>query len=151
MEKSTRIASPSEVSEKKWFLIDAAGKTVGKVSVEAARILRGKGKVCFTSHQDLGDYVVVINAGKVVLTGNKMADKMYYRHSGYPGGFKEERAKDVMERKPENILTNSVKGMLPKNKLAKLYMTRLRVYAGSEHQHVAQSPTEVEIGGRHGA
>ncbi|MHB1925683.1 MAG: 50S ribosomal protein L13 [Leptospirillum sp.] len=151
MEKSTRIASPSEVSEKKWFLIDAAGKTVGKVSVEAARILRGKGKVCFTSHQDLGDYVVVINAGKVVLTGNKMADKMYYSHSGYPGGFKEERAKDVMERKPENILTHSVKGMLPKNKLAKLYMTRLRVYAGSEHQHVAQSPTEVEIGGRHGA
>ncbi|MCL4462170.1 MAG: 50S ribosomal protein L13 [Nitrospirae bacterium] len=151
MEKSTRIASPSEVGEKKWFLIDAAGKTVGKVSVEVSRILRGKGKVCFTSHQDLGDYVVVINAGKVVLTGNKLTDKMYYRHSGYPGGFREERAKDVIERKPETILMHSVKGMLPKNKLAKLYMTRLRVFPGSEHQHVAQSPIEVRLGGRHGA
>jgi large subunit ribosomal protein L13 len=151
MEKSTRIASPVEVGEKKWFLIDAAGKTVGKVSVEVARILRGKGKVCFTPHQDLGDYVVVINAGKVVLTGNKITDKMYYRHSGYPGGFKEERAKDVMERKPEAILTHSVKGMLPKNKLAKLYMTRLRVFPGPEHQHIAQSPIEIRLGGRHGA
>ena len=151
MEKSTRIASPSEDGEKKWFLIDAAGKTVGKVSVEVSRILRGKGKVCFTSHQDLGDYVVVINAGKVVLTGNKLTDKMYYRHSGYPGGFREERAKDVIERKPETILMHSVKGMLPKNKLAKLYMTRLRVFPGSEHQHVAQSPIEVRLGGRHGA
>jgi large subunit ribosomal protein L13 len=107
--------------------------------------------VCFTPHQDLGDYVIVINAGKVVLTGNKITDKMYYRHSGYPGGFKEERAKDVLERKPEIILTHSVKGMLPKNKLAKLYMTRLRVFPGSEHQHVAQSPIEVRLGGRHGA
>ncbi len=151
MEKSTRIASPSEVGEKKWFLIDASGKTLGRVSVEAARILRGKGKVCYTPHQDLGDYVVVINAEKVALTGNKMTDKMYYRHSGYPGGFKEERAKDIVERKPSILLMHAVKGMLPKNKLAKLYMTRLRVFAGSEHQHQAQSPMEIQVGGQHGA
>jgi large subunit ribosomal protein L13 len=151
MEKSTRIANPAEVQDKKWYLIDAEGKTLGKVSVEAARILRGKGKVCFTAHQDLGDFVVIINAAKIALTGNKLTDKKYYRHSGYPGGFKEERAKDLLGRKPENVLIHSVKGMLPKNKLSNIYMTRLRIYSGAEHQHQAQSPQAVLLGGRHGA
>lgn len=151
MEKSTRIANPSEVQDKKWYLIDAEGKTLGKVSVEAARILRGKNKVCYTAHQDLGDFVVIINASKIALTGNKLTDKMYYRHSGYPGGFKEERAKDLLGRKPENVLIHSVKGMLPKNKLSNIYLTRLRIYSGAEHQHQAQSPLEVSLGGRHGA
>ncbi|MHB1757187.1 MAG: 50S ribosomal protein L13 [Leptospirillum sp.] len=146
IQKTTRIADPEEVGQKKWYLLDATGKTVGKLSVEAARILRGKGKVCYTPHQDLGDYVVVVNASKIALTGQKWADKMYYRHSGYPGGFRETTAGEMRERKPEYILSHAVKGMLPKNKLAKLYMTRLRIFPGPEHQHAAQSPVTVQTG-----
>ncbi|MCL5953231.1 MAG: 50S ribosomal protein L13 [Nitrospirae bacterium] len=147
MEKMTRIATPEELSGKKWYVVDATGQTVGRLSVAVATLLRGKNKVFYTSHQDAGDYVIVVNASKVAFTGKKWSQKMYYRHSGYPGGFKSATAKEVRERKPEHLIVHAVKGMLPKNKLANQFMSRLKVYAAEAHPHQAQNPEVYAIAG----
>lgn len=148
MEKVTRIATPEELAGKKWYVVDADGQTVGRLSTTVASILRGKGKVFFTPHQDAGDFVIVVNASKIALTGKKWTQKMYYRHSGYPGGFKSATAKEVLSRKPEHIVIHAVKGMLPKNKLASQFLTRLKVYSEGTHPHQAQNPELLTVGGR---
>jgi len=148
MEKVTRIATPEELAQKKWFVVDAEGQTVGRLSTAVALLLRGKGKVFFTPHQDAGDFVIVVNASKIALTGKKWTQKMYYRHSGYPGGFKSATAKEVMSRNPEHLVIHAVKGMLPKNKLSNQFMSRLKVYAEASHPHEAQNPEVLSIGGR---
>ena len=148
MEKVTRIATPEELAKKKWFVVDAEGQTVGRLSTAVALLLRGKGKVFFTPHQDAGDFVIVVNASKIALTGKKWTQKMYYRHSGYPGGFKSATAKEVRSRNPEHLVIHAVKGMLPKNKLSNQFMSRLKVYAEASHPHEAQNPEVLSIGGR---
>lgn len=148
MEKVTRIATPEELSQKKWYVVDADSKTVGRVSTAVALLLRGKGKVFFTPHQDAGDFVIVVNAEKIAFTGKKWTQKMYYRHSGYPGGFKSATAKEVRSRNPEHLVIHAVKGMLPKNKLSNQFLSRLKVYAGATHPHEAQNPEVFAIGGR---
>lgn len=127
--------------EPAWHLIDANGQVLGRLATEAATLLRGKNKVSFVNHMDCGDHVVVVNAKDVVMTGNKVESKAYYRHSRYPGGLKTEYAKDLMETNPEKIISYAVKGMLPKNKLQKEWMKRLHVYAGTEHPHQANVPS----------
>lgn len=134
----------SEVS-RKWLLIDASEAPLGRVAVVIAKYLTGKYKPTYTPHIDGGDYVVVINAEKTVLTGDKEEAKTYYRHSGYPGGIKSATAKEVREKRPEMLIEKAVKGMLPKNKLASERMKRLKVYSGSEHAHEPQQPTKVEV------
>ncbi len=131
--------------EKKWYLIDAQGKVLGKVAVEAAKILRGKNKPEFAAHHDLGDNVIIINAAKVVLTGKKYTDKMYYRHSGYLSGLTAESYDKVIARKPVFPMERAVKGMLPKGPLGNQLFRNLKVYAGSEHPHAAQKPEVVEL------
>ncbi|BCJ87308.1 50S ribosomal protein L13 [Effusibacillus dendaii] len=137
--RTTYMAKPNAV-ERKWYLIDAEGKTVGRLATEIASILRGKHKPEFTPHVDTGDFVVVINAEKVVFTGNKLQNKIYRRHSLYPGGLKETTAANMLKTKPERVLQSAVKGMLPKNSLGAKMMTKLHVYAGGEHPHQAQQP-----------
>lgn len=131
--------------ERKWYVIDAEGKNLGRVATKAATLLRGKHKVIFTPHVDCGDYVVVINASKVNLTGNKLEDKKYYNHSGYPGGLRERTAKVMIEKYPEEMLERAIKGMLPHNRLGRKMGTKLFVYAGSEHKHSAQKPEKIEL------
>jgi large subunit ribosomal protein L13 len=138
----TFIAKKEE-AERNWVLIDAADKVVGKVAVEIASILRGKTKPVFTPHVDTGDFVVVINAEKVKLTGNKLEQKVYYHHSGYMGGIKAASAKSLMAKNPEEILRHAVKGMLPKNSLGKSMFKKLKVYSGSGHPHEAQMPKAI--------
>ena len=130
---------------KKWYLIHAEGKTLGRVAVEAARILRGKNKSEYVPHQDMGDYVIIINAAKAKVTGNKMQDKMYYRHSMFPGGLTAENYKDMIARKPTYPMEHAVKGMLPRGPLGRSLFTHLKVYAGAEHPHMAQTPEKVEF------
>jgi large subunit ribosomal protein L13 len=138
----TFIAKKEE-AERNWVLIDAADKVLGKVAVEIASILRGKTKPVFTPHVDTGDFVIVINAEKVQLTGNKLEQKVYYHHSGYMGGIKAATAKSLMAKNPEKILQNAVKGMLPKNSLGKSMFKKLKVYTGSNHPHEAQMPKAI--------
>jgi large subunit ribosomal protein L13 len=133
------MAKPGAV-ERKWYLVDADGKTVGRLASEIASILRGKHKPEFTPGVDTGDFVIVINAEKVVFTGNKLQKKIYYRHSLYPGGLKETSAATMLATKPERVLFSAIKGMLPHNTLGRQQLTKLRVYAGTEHQHAAQNP-----------
>ncbi|RYC72524.1 50S ribosomal protein L13 [Candidatus Nanogingivalis gingivitcus] len=141
----TYSQKPVEV-ERRWVLIDAeTAPTLGRLATEIATYLTGKNKVTYTPHTDGGDYVVVINAEKVKVTGNKEEDKMYYRHSGFPGGLKEASLKEVRVKDASMIIEKAVKGMLPKNKLQEERMKRLRVYNGSEHNHVAQKPEKVEV------
>jgi large subunit ribosomal protein L13 len=135
---------PAEVT-RRWILIDAASAPLGRVSTEIAKYLIGKYKPTYTPHVDGGDYVVVINAEKAVVTGNKEKGKIYYRHSGFPGGIKDATLAEVREKFPERIIENAVKGMLPKNKLSPERMKRLKIYAGPEHNHAAQSPEKVEV------
>lgn len=123
-----------------WHLIDAEGQVLGRLAVQVAVLLRGKNKPIFTPHVDTGDHVVVVNAEKVVLTGDKLRQKMYRHHSGYPGGLKETSAGKLLIEKPERVITLAIKGMLPKNKLGKHIATKLRVYRGADHPHVAQAP-----------
>ncbi len=127
-----------------WWTIDASSMPLGKLAVIIADKLMGKSKVTYTPHIDNGDYVVVTNAKKVVVTGNKMTQKMYYRHSGYPGGLKELKLEEVLEKEPARVIREAVKGMLPKNKLAAERLKRLRVFDGEEHTHVAQNPKEIK-------
>lgn len=138
------VSKPSEVT-RKWYLIDAEGKTLGRLSTEIARLLRGKHKVTFTPHVDGGDFVVVVNADKVTVTGNKMDDKMYRRHTGYIGNMKEISFRKLQQERPEEIIRLAVRGMLPKNKLRSPMMTRLKVFAGPEHKHQAQQVEKLDI------
>ncbi|MCY1151182.1 MAG: 50S ribosomal protein L13 [Sphaerochaetaceae bacterium] len=131
--------------EKKWYVIDAAGKDLGHVAVAAARILRGKNKPEYVPHQDMGDYVIIINAAKVAMSGKKFTDKMYYRHSNFPGGFRATSYADMLQRKPEFPMEHAVKGMLPKGPLGRSLFTNMKVYAGAEHPHMAQNPIAVEV------
>ena len=132
---------PSEKSiERNWHIIDAEGHVVGRLATRVATLLMGKHKPGYTPFLDCGDHVVIVNAEKIVLTGAKMDDKMYYRHSGYPGGIKEARARRVMREKPTKILETAIRGMVPKTKLGRQMLTKLRVYAGPEHPHEAQQP-----------
>lgn len=140
----TYSQKPSEVT-RRWILIDASSAPLGRVSTEIAKYLIGKYKPNYTPHIDGGDYVVVINAKDTVVTGNKETGKVYYRHSGFPGGIKDATLKEVREKFPERIIENAVKGMLPKNKLAAERMKRLKIFAGSEHAHTAQTPEKVEV------
>jgi len=135
----------SEDIEKKWYLIDANGKTVGRVATRIARILRGKDKPEFTPHADIGDFVVVINADKVNLTGKKWTQKTYYWHTPYPGGLKSIKAEKLFKENPEEILKKAVWGMLPKNKWQKRLITRVKIYPGTEHPHQSQKPEVLEV------
>ena len=140
----TIFVKPQSV-EKKWYLIDAEGKNLGRVAVVAARILRGKNKPEYVPHQDMGDYVIIINAEKATVTGNKLVDKKYYRHSMFPGGLTVETYGDVIQRKPTFPMEHAIKGMLPHGKLGRALFRNLKVYAGSEHPHAAQQPIAVEL------
>lgn len=140
----TLSAKPAEV-KRDWYVVDATGKTLGRLATEIARRLRGKHKVEFTPHVDTGDYIVVINAGKVTVTGNKAEDKVYYSHSEYPGGLKSIVFKDLLATKPTRVIEIAVKGMLPKNPLGRAMFRKLKVYAGAEHMHAAQVPKVLEI------
>jgi len=135
----------SEEIERNWRLVDADGKVLGRIATEIADILRGKNKPVFTPHLDTGDFVVVVNAEKIKLTGNKMADKVYYHHTGFPGGIKGITAEKLLEKEPGKLISEAVKGMLPKNKLRKQFMGKLKVYAGSKHPHEAQQPQVVSL------
>jgi large subunit ribosomal protein L13 len=140
----TFMAKKEDV-QRSWYLVDAENKVLGRLASELAKILRGKKKPDFTPHVDTGDYVVVINAEKVNLTGNKLKDKVYYRHSGYPGGIKSMTAEDLQAKRPEDLIRIAVKGMLPKNRLGRKVFKKLKVYAGAEHPHQAQQPKPIEI------
>jgi large subunit ribosomal protein L13 len=142
--RTTYMAKPNEV-ERKWYIIDAEGKTLGRLASEAAAIIRGKHKPQFTPHVDTGDFVIVINASKVVLTGKKLQNKMYYKHSMYQGGLKITSAQDMLKTKPERVLEFAIHGMLPKTRLGDSLKTKLKVYAGSEHPHQAQLPEVWEL------
>lgn len=128
-----------------WYLVDAENKILGRLASELAKILRGKNKPTYTPHVDTGDFVIVINADKVNLTGNKWQQKIYYRHSGYPGGIKSTPANELKAKRPEDLIRFAVKGMLPKNRLGRKLFKKLKVYAGSEHPHHAQQPKRIEI------
>ncbi len=129
--------------ERNWVVVDAEGQVLGRLASRIALILRGKDKPIFTPHVDTGDFVVVVNADKVILSGNKLDEKVYYWHSGYPGGIKGIKAKDLLEKKPEELVRKAVKGMLPKNKLGRKIFDKLKVYAGPDHPHEAQQPRKV--------
>ncbi|MCL2807204.1 MAG: 50S ribosomal protein L13 [Coriobacteriia bacterium] len=140
----TYYAKPGEV-KREWLLIDAKDQVLGRLATQAAHILKGKHKPEYTPHIDTGDFVVIINADKIRLTGNKAAQKTYHRHSGYPGGLKAESFTQAMERHPQRVIERAVKGMLPKNTLGRAQGKKLKVYAGSEHPHTAQQPRTIEL------
>lgn len=144
MKKSTQFAKAGEV-ERKWVLIDAEGQTLGRLATVAAMYLRGKNKPQYTPNTDTGDFVVVINADKVQLSGNKAAQKTYWRHSGYLGGIKFESFAEAMEKHPERVIEHAVKGMLPKSSLGRKQGMKLKVYAGAEHPHAAQNPVKIDV------
>ena len=140
----TYVATPQD-RERHWLLVDADGQTLGRLATQLADALRGKRKPTYTPHVDVGDFVVVVNAEKIAVTGSKLQEKMYYRHSGYPGGLKKRTLSDMLERRPEEVIRLAVRGMLPKNRLARKQLTKLKVYAGPEHPHEAQKPPKLEI------
>ena len=142
------MASPATI-ERKWYVVDATGHTLGRLTSEIAKILRGKNKPTYTPHIDTGDYVIVVNADKIKVTGKKMDQKIYYRHSDYVGGMKEATLKEMMNKKPEDVITLAVKGMLPKGPLGRSMIKKLHVYAGPEHVHAAQQPEVLEIKSRY--
>ena len=144
MPLKTYTAKPGEIA-RDWYLVDAEGQTLGRLATRIADMLRGKGKPQYTPHVDTGDFVVVVNAEKIAVTGNKLDEKMYYRHSGYPGGLKERPLRDQLERQPTEVLRKAVKGMLPRNRLARQQLTKLKIYAGPEHPHEAQAPKPLEV------
>ncbi|MDO4314075.1 MAG: 50S ribosomal protein L13 [Eubacteriales bacterium] len=140
----TYMANPDKI-ERKWYVVDAAGCTLGRLSSEVAKILRGKNKPEFTPHIDTGDYVVVVNAAKIKVTGKKMSQKVYYSHSDYVGGMKETTLAEMMDKKPEKVIELAVKGMLPKGPLGRSMIKKLHVYAGPEHEQQAQKPEELKL------
>jgi len=139
--QKTYSAKPLEL-ERKWWLVDASGKTLGRIASEIANVLRGKNKPQFTSHVDCGDFVIVVNAERLVVSGSKRKSKLYHRHSGYPGGMKVVTYNEMQERRPGKVLEIAVKGMLPKTSLGREQLTKLHIYAGSEHPHAAQKPVQ---------
>ena len=141
---STQVAKEQDI-KREWFVVDLEDVVLGRAATEIARVLRGKHKAIYTPSVDTGDFVVVLNADKVKLTGNKLADKKYYSHTGYPGGIREINAEKLLEKKPEMVLQSAVKGMLPKSKLGRKMFKKLKVYAGGEHPHAAQQPKELKI------
>ena len=141
---STRHANAATVQHN-WYVVDGSNQTVGRMCAKVAAVLRGKNKAYYTPHVDCGDYVIVINADKVKFTGNKLEEKEYLNYSGYPGGLKTEKAIDLLRRRPEAIVERAIKGMLPKNRLGRKMFKKLFVYAGGEHQHVAQQPKELKF------
>jgi large subunit ribosomal protein L13 len=142
--KTTQVAKKEEVT-RDWYLVDVDNKVLGRVATEIANVLRGKNKPTFTPSVDTGDFVIVVNAEKIALTGKKFADKTYYSHSGFVGGLKEISAGKLIEKKPEELLKKAVKGMLPKNKLARHMLKKLKIYAGEAHPHAAQQPKNLNI------
>lgn len=144
--RTTFMAKPHEV-ERKWYVVDAAGQRLGRLASEVASILRGKLKPTYTPHVDTGDFVIVVNADKIVLTGKKMQEKTYYRHTNYAGGLKETSAAELLAKKPEKMVEIAVKGMLPKNSLGRAQLKKLKVFAGPEHPHQAQQPEVWELRG----
>ncbi|WP_027006039.1 50S ribosomal protein L13 [Conexibacter woesei] len=135
----------SENRERNWLVVDANGQTLGRLATQIADALRGKRKPEYTPHVDTGDFVIVINAEKISVSGNKRTEKRYYRHSGYPGGIKSRTLEEMLERRPEEVIRLAVRGMLPRNRLARKQLTKLKVYAGAEHPHAAQQPQPLEI------
>lgn len=144
--RTTFMANENNI-ERKWYVVDAEGKRLGRLASEVASILRGKNKPTYTPHADTGDYVIIINAEKIELTGNKLQDKMYYRHTGHPGGIKERSAYEMRSKQPERMLELAIKGMLPKGPLGRKMGKKLHVYRGSEHKHEAQKPEVYELRG----
>ena len=142
--RQTFMANEANI-DRKWFVVDAEGETLGRLSSEIASILRGKHKVTYTPHVDTGDNVIIINAEKIYLSGNKEQDKIYYRHSNHPGGLKQETAGQLLEKAPERILEKAIKGMLPKNRLGRKLFTKLKVYQGDAHPHLAQDPQIIKL------
>ena len=142
--QKTWNAKPGEI-ERRWYLVDAEGKTLGRLATQIADTLRGKHKAEYTPHVDTGDFVVVVNAEKITVTGNKLDDKLYYRHSGYPGGLRSRPLRDQLERRPTEVIRKAVKGMLPKNRLAAQQLTKLKIYAGPEHPHGPQDPQPLNL------
>jgi large subunit ribosomal protein L13 len=140
----TYSAKPGEVT-REWYLVDAEGKTLGRLATQIADTLRGKRKPQYTPHVDTGDFVIVVNAEKIAVTGNKLDQKRYYRHSGYPGGLRSRTLREQLDRRPTEVLRTAVKGMLPKNRLARQQITKLKVYAGPEHPHGAQNPRPMNL------
>lgn len=146
MRTTTYMAKPNEV-ERKWHLIDAAGKTLGRLATEAASLIRGKHKPEFTPHVDTGDFVIILNADQIVLSGKKLDQKKYYRHSQYPGGLKTTTARELLDKQPEKVIEYAVHGMLPKTRMGERMKLRLKVYQGNEHPHEAQNPEAWELKG----
>ena len=140
----TYVATPQD-RERNWLLVDAEGQTLGRLATRIADALRGKRKPTFTPHIDVGDFVVVVNAEKISVTGSKRTEKLYHRHSGYPGGLRSRTLTEMLEKRPEEVIRLAVKGMLPKNRLGRKQLTKLKVYAGPEHPHAAQKPQKLEI------
>jgi large subunit ribosomal protein L13 len=140
----TYSAKPGEIT-REWYLVDAEGKTLGRLATQIADTLRGKRKPQYTPHVDTGDFVIVVNAEKIQVTGNKLDQKRYYRHSGYPGGLRSRTLREQLDRRPTEVLRVAVKGMLPKNRLARQQITKLKIYAGPEHPHEAQNPKSLEL------
>jgi large subunit ribosomal protein L13 len=139
----TYTAKPGEI-ERNWYVVDAEAQTLGRLATQIADTLRGKNKAAYTPHIDTGDFVVVVNAEKVRVTGQKLDQKLYYRHSGYPGGLRSRTLREQLERRPEEVLRKAVKGMLPKNRLAAAQLRKLKIYAGPEHPHAAQNPEPLQ-------
>ncbi len=139
------LSIKSKEIQRDWFVVDASGQTLGRLSSKVAQIIRGKHKPNYTPNLDMGDFVIVLNASEVKVTGNKSEDKMYWRHTGYPGGQKTISFKEQIEKFPDRVIMNSVKGMLPHNKLGSKLLKHLKVYSGSEHPHQAQNPTKLEV------
>jgi large subunit ribosomal protein L13 len=139
----TYTAKPGEI-ERHWYVVDAEAKTLGRLATQIADVLRGKDKPAYTPHVDTGDFVIVVNAEKVHVTGQKLDQKIYYRHSGYPGGLRTRTLREQLERRPEEVLRKAVKGMLPKNKLASGQLRKLKIYAGPDHPHAAQNPEPLQ-------
>ncbi|MGE4428785.1 MAG: 50S ribosomal protein L13 [Solirubrobacteraceae bacterium] len=142
---SKTYVANSETRERSWYVVDATGQTLGRLSTQISEVLRGKRKPEYTPHVDTGDFVIVVNAEKIHVTGKKRTDKLYHRHSGFPGGLYTRTFEEQLEKQPEEIIRKAVKGMLPKNRLARKQLTKLKVYAGPEHPHVAQKPLSLEI------
>ena len=140
----TYVATPTD-RQRDWYVVDAQGKTLGRLATQIADTLRGKRKPEYTPHCDTGDFVVVVNAEKIAVTGNKRADKIYWRHSGYPGGIRSRTLGEMLERQPEEVIRRAVKGMLPRNRLGRAQLRKLKIYAGPEHPHEAQQPKQMEV------
>jgi large subunit ribosomal protein L13 len=140
----TYVATP-DTRERNWLVVDASGQTLGRLATQIADVLRGKRKPEYTPHCDVGDFVIVVNAEKIAVTGKKREEKRYYRHSGYPGGLRSRTLEDMLERQPEEVIRKAVKGMLPRNRLARRQIAKLKIYAGPDHPHAAQKPEPMEM------